>query len=104
MAEAAWDQAGDVWLGCFGVLEAVPLGLRLVGLSLWDWASRGGLQELSSLWLPLSFAWSRAWDGGFLVRRHQPWGLDLHMGEQQRTVQGKKLKSVIPINVSGLML
>lgn len=37
MAKAAWDQAGGVWLGCFGVLDQVPQELRPVGLGPWGW-------------------------------------------------------------------
>lgn len=55
------------------MLDQVPLGLRLVGLGPWDWASQGGLWELSSLWLPLLSASSKGWDGGRLVHHHQPW-------------------------------
>ena len=80
------------------------LGLGPVGLGPWGRASHGGQRELSSMWLPLWFAWPRDWDGGSLACRHQPWGVELRVGRGQRTVQGKWPESAIPINVSGLML
>lgn len=92
MAKAAWDQAGGVWLGSFGVLDQVPQGLRPMGLGPWGWASHGGLWELSSLWLPVLFAWLRSWDGSSLRVPSPAMGCGASRGAGAKVCAGKKAK------------